>query len=488
MLNKLVSIIFGSLVLWAVATYFLFLSQQSVGKDHEKDKLSNQISRLEKQVKQQIIINQELLEGINESKRRKKEHHKSNVQLPEKEVEKDKYKKDEVTRTKNILLQKIEDTNKWENSKTEQKSTYNTILSTESIYSTPSRHKLPDGSPIIAILVVSCNRVTVGRCLDQLIKLRPNKEQFPIVVSQDCDHRQTAEVIARYGNELLHVKQPDQSDIEIPPKEKKFRGYFKIARHYKWALNKVFVNLGYSTAIIVEDDLDIAPDFYEYFLGTYPLLVNDTSLWCVSAWNDNGKAGLVDEHAPHLLYRTDFFPGLGWMLTRDLWLELAPKWPKSYWDDWIRQPEQRKNRACIRPEISRTRTFGKLGVSNGLFFEKHLKYIKLNEQFVPFTKMNLSYLLKDNYDIAFVNQVYQSTVVSYLELKSGNILAPGPVRIPYYTRQSFKNTTKLLGLMDDFRSGVPRSGYRGVVTFFYNGRRVHLAPSANWSGYDITWS
>lgn len=35
----------------------------------------------------------------------------------------------------------------------------------------------------------------------------------------------------------------------------------------------------------------------------------------------------------------------------------------SFWDDWIREPEQRKNRACIRPEISRTRTFGKKGVS-----------------------------------------------------------------------------------------------------------------------------
>ncbi|KYQ50176.1 Alpha-1,3-mannosyl-glycoprotein 2-beta-N-acetylglucosaminyltransferase [Trachymyrmex zeteki] len=500
MRNRSISIIFGSLILWAVATYFLFLDQQSVGKDQdkEKDKLSNQISRLEKQVKQQIIINQELLEGINESKRLKKEYDRLNAQLSIGDTEKDKNKKHEVNKDKSILLQKIENKN------------------TEATHSTPLRQKLPDGSPIIAILVVSCNRITVERCLNQLIKLRPSKEQFPIVVSQDCDHRQTADVIAKYGNQLLHIKrilvflsilmrlyfhlysydgyitifmlQPDQSDIEIPPKEKKFRGYFKIARHYKWALNQVFLKLGYSTAIIVEDDLDVAPDFYEYFLGTYPLLVNDSSLWCVSAWNDNGKAGLVDEHAPHLLYRTDFFPGLGWMLTRDLWLELAPKWPKSYWDDWIRQPEQRKNRACIRPEISRTRTFGKLGVSNGLFFEKHLKYIKLNEQFVPFTKMNLSYLLKDNYDIAFVNQVYQSTVVSYSELKSGNIVAPGPVRIPYYTRQSFKNITKLLGLMDDFRSGVPRSGYRGVVTFFYNGRRVHLAPSANWSGYDITWS
>ena len=30
----------------------------------------------------------------------------------------------------------------------------------------------------------------------------------------------------------------------------------------------------------------------------------------------------------------------------------------------------------------------------GLYFEKHLKFIKLNTKFVPFTKMDLSYLEK----------------------------------------------------------------------------------------------
>jgi len=49
----------------------------------------------------------------------------------------------------------------------------------------------------------------------------------------------------------------------------------------------------------------------------------------VSAWNDNGKVGLVDENAPDLVYRTDFFPGLGWMLRKSIWAELAPKWPSS---------------------------------------------------------------------------------------------------------------------------------------------------------------
>jgi len=28
-----------------------------------------------------------------------------------------------------------------------------------------------------------------------------------------------------------------------------------------------------------------------------------------------------------LLYRSDFFPGLGWMLLRETWLELRDKWP-----------------------------------------------------------------------------------------------------------------------------------------------------------------
>jgi len=77
------------------------------------------------------------------------------------------------------------------------------------------------------------------------------------------------------------------------------------------------------------DDLDISQDFYEYFSGTYPLLKNDPSLWCVSAWNDNGKPDLINTAQPDLLHRTDFFPGLGWMLLRELWDELQPKWPNS---------------------------------------------------------------------------------------------------------------------------------------------------------------
>ncbi|XP_015604303.1 alpha-1,3-mannosyl-glycoprotein 2-beta-N-acetylglucosaminyltransferase [Cephus cinctus] len=481
MRNRSIGFIFASLLVWAIVTYFLFLDRP-IGKEQNKHKLSNQINQLEQQVRQEIANNEELLHDLQETLQQKKQE-EVQAAPPLQEINNDPEKSE--------IQEGERNQNQNENGHYVLQSSSNSndiALSPLKLQDTAARKTLKDGSPVIAVLVFSCNRITVQRCLDQLIGHRPSAEQFPIIVSLDCDHDQTAEVIRGYGDQVTLIKQPDQSDIEIPPKEKKFKGYFKIARHYGWALNQVFLKFEFDTAIVVEDDLDIAPDFFEYFLGTYPLLVQDQSLWCVSAWNDNGKSGLIDEHGSHLLYRTDFFPGLGWMLTRQLWLELGPKWPKSYWDDWIRQPEQRKDRACIRPELSRTRTFGKIGVSNGLFFDKHLKFIKLNDQFVPFTKMNLTYLLKNNYDSAFEREVYQSTVVDYTELKSGSIVTKGPVRIIYHTRQDYKHTAKMLGLMDDFRSGVQRTGYRGVVTFFYNGRRVHLAPSATWKGYDKTWS
>jgi len=81
---------------------------------------------------------------------------------------------------------------------------------------------------------------------------------------------------------------------------------------------------------VVLDDLDIAPDFFEYFLGLHPILKQDPSLFCVSAWNDYSKSSLIDTGAASLVYRTDFFPGLGWILLKTHWMEHAPKWPPSW--------------------------------------------------------------------------------------------------------------------------------------------------------------
>uniref|UniRef100_A0A646QI39 Alpha-1,3-mannosyl-glycoprotein 2-beta-N-acetylglucosaminyltransferase n=1 Tax=Hemiscolopendra marginata TaxID=943146 RepID=A0A646QI39_9MYRI len=426
-------IVCASLFSWGAITYYLFL-QRPQGKIQVLTSVGEHLNRLEAALQQQYKSNEELLSKLRQLRARN--HGNELPSQPGQEL---------------------------------------------------SVQGIGGSKVVIAVLVFACNRVTVKRNLDQLIKFRPSKELFPIIVTQDCAHEQTANAIREYGDQLFHIQQPDQSDVVLPPKEKKFKGYYKISRHYGWALNQTFHLLNYDTVIVVEDDLDIAPDFFEYFMATYPLLKSDPTLWCVSAWNDNGKESLVADE-PELLYRTDFFPGLGWMLTRNLWQELQNKWPKAYWDDWMRQPEQRKDRACIRPEISRTKTFGKIGVSNGLFYEKHLKYIKLNDVKVPFTQRDVTYLKKDNYDVQFVKQVYDSPSVSWEQLKSGQVAHAGSVRVTYNSKETFKKLTKVFGLMDDLKSGVPRAGYRGVISFMFKERRVYLAPPPDWKGYDPTWS
>lgn len=72
------------------------------------------------------------------------------------------------------------------------------------------------------------------------------------------------------------------------------------------------------------------------------------------------------------------------MLLRSFWEEVKGKWPPQYWDDFLRRPDVRQGRHCLRPEVSRTRlaavflkslsrhTFGEKGVSKGQYYKKRL--------------------------------------------------------------------------------------------------------------------
>ena len=218
----------------------------------------------------------------------------------------------------------------------------------------------------------------------------------------------------------------------------------------------------------------IAPDFFEYFLATRPLLDEDPTLFCISAWNDNGKLDLIDENAIDLLYRTDFFPGLGWLITRKIWSEFSTKWPLGFWDDWVRASEQRKGRSCIRPEISRTRTFGRVGVSLGQFYDQYLQFIKLNDKPYPFLEYDLNHLLKQNYDKKFLLSVY-STPEHNDDAES--------IRITYNDKHDFDRIAQGYGVMADFKAGVPRTAYKGIVSIYRNQKRIYIAPNKDWETY-----
>merc|ERR1719440_2551312 len=138
-------------------------------------------------------------------------------------------------------------------------------------------------------------------------------------------------------------------------------------------------------------------------------------MFCVSAWNDNGDNTLVSD--PRGVFRTEFFPGLGWMMDRRFWDEVRDRWAVAYWDEFMRRPDVRRGRHCIRPEVSRSYTFGEEGVSKGQFFKTHLSRIALNDQAIDWSKEDLSFLKSpDAYEQHLTKELQQALPVSLNEV------------------------------------------------------------------------
>merc|ERR1719387_559820 len=233
--------------------------------------------------------------------------------------------------------------------------------------------------------------------MDSILGTKRNLERFPIIISQDArDETMTAAVESSYVATGLAFHMHHEHDPNAPQIAKKFGnakstlGYVRIAQHYGFALKKVFDDMGFHQVIFLEEDMEIAPDFFSYFESMLPMLHNDPDLFCVSAWNDNGYTSLVED--PKAVFRTDFFPGLGWMMDRSLWAEIRDRFAVAYWDEFMRRPDVRKGRQCIRPEISRSFTFGSEGTSQGQFFKDHLSHIRLNDVAVDWSQEDLHFL------------------------------------------------------------------------------------------------
>ncbi|KAK4471199.1 hypothetical protein MN116_004649 [Schistosoma mekongi] len=371
------------------------------------------------------------------------------------------------------------------------------IMQQMKFYSTLKKTNISLERITVPILVIACNRPTVNRPIDKLLQLKSeiqdqNNFEFPIFVSHACDSSTTEEVLRSYQNITTVIKpniplaKPDRGSTRNT-----FEGYRHVSHHYKWALDQIFLMRNYSAVIIVEDDLDLAPDFLSYFMGTYTLLTQDNTLFCVSAFNDNGRIHLIDVTRPDLLYRTDFFPGLGWMLLREFWFEIREGWPDIYWDEYIRKPYVRKERACIRPEISRSVTFGRIGLSNGQYFDSHLKYIKLSSTKINFQQLDLSYLNENVYRNKFKQLVYEDSIEMSIQMYKRNQSSMVPnsqsIRITYETREEFEDIAKYLKIMPDFKCGVNRNAYMGIVPVYVNSHRLYIAPPSTWSGYNLSW-
>ena len=202
------------------------------------------------------------------------------------------------------------------------------------------------GGGTIPVVLLTCNRPEqLKGTLSSLLSVR-GVSKDNIIVAQDGAMKEVAEVVNQYGLQLLQ----NSAGLNLRGGAGG-DGARRIAMHYKYSLSAAFRRMPDAPAIIItEDDLLFSPDFYEYLTATAPILENDPTTFVVSAWNDNGFKRLVEDK--NALRRTEFFPGLGWLLPRELYeTELEKNWPNQHWDHWLRSEEVHGQRDIIYPEV-----------------------------------------------------------------------------------------------------------------------------------------
>ncbi|CAL5430642.1 unnamed protein product [Camellia sinensis] len=267
-------------------------------------------------------------------------------------------------------------------------------------------------APVAAVVVMACNRANyLERALKSILKHQSSvPSKYPLFVSQDGEDPDVKSKALSY-NQLTYMQHLDHEPVHTERPEEMIV-YYKIARHYKWALDQLFYKHNFSRVIILEDDMEISPDFFDYFEAAVALLESDKSIMAVSSWNDNGQKQFVQDPS---------------------------------------------------------------GSSLGQYFKQYLEPIKLNGVQVDWKSMDLNYLMEDKYVKHFADMVKNARLVCGTDdvLKECNIDCD--VRIQYKDETDFEHIARQFGIFEEWKYGVPRTAYKGVVVFRYQSpKRVFL--------------
>ena len=331
--------------------------------------------------------------------------------------------------------------------------------------SLPQTHK-GDATPL---LIFTCRRAEyLARTLDYIFEFLPRDGSIgaPILISQDGSDASVAATVHNYTQQFARLHIPVEHWQHTP--DHAGRPYEALALHYGWALRRVF-DAGYPRVLILEEDLQIAPDFFSYFAALTPFIDHDPTILAVSAFDDNSKA--KGGPASKRVLRSDFFPGLGWMMGAKVWSELRDKWPSGYWDDWLRDPGQRKGRHILRPEVSRTFHFGTKGGASHNQFGDNLQTNTINQEAIDWSKENLGYLAVERYDRDYWRLLQACRVAQSLPSALEHVKL-GDTRLEYHSLNQFTSLATQLGLMSDEKAGVPRTAYKGVVEARIDGKHI----------------
>ena len=165
--------------------------------------------------------------------------------------------------------------------------------------------------------------------------------------------RRSVETVVRSFFPIQHVRLPPS-----PPTDRASNILnSRLTQNYRFMIDHGFKMYPDARHLIVlEDDLEISVDAVRFFTEAANVMDRDSTIFCVSGYNDNGFSLFVKDSAR--VYRGQHFMALGWMTSRSIYeTDVLPHWRMdTVWD--VSFALQMGARHCIYPEVARTKHLG----------------------------------------------------------------------------------------------------------------------------------
>nr|XP_045590618.1 protein O-linked-mannose beta-1,2-N-acetylglucosaminyltransferase 1-like [Procambarus clarkii] len=147
----------------------------------------------------------------------------------------------------------------------------------------------------------------------------------------------------------------------------------KLFHYYQGVFRLIADRFPNATAVILlDEDIEVSPDFFAFMSQTLWLLKSDPSLYCINAFSAGGFQGLAYDNRRVLRGSVQVEWGYG--ITLDFVREALAAWEQMttpntlLYDFWLYM-NMRKGRECVFPEVSRTLHFG-MGVNTNAFLKE----------------------------------------------------------------------------------------------------------------------
>ena len=266
----------------------------------------------------------------------------------------------------------------------------------------PSVHQMNNQTS--AIVVVGCKRLNYVINMARALEKQPEIGKYSLFLSLGCmeflnkNHLQNIKELAKY----TILEYDDAKQLGSIPKPFK-----RIQLHYRFFLQVLFESYHFNRVIILEDDLELSPSLLNFFEATSPLLDQDETIACISAFNDNAMA---DKGDPKLLRRSSYFPNLALMFSlrsyNKIWKDQVLTRSTNGWDHWLRIRSASLHMEGVFPVVPRVRhgCSENSTTAKGMVCRKLRVYPLFGEKSMDLG--NLNYILGENYDRFLLSQFF----------------------------------------------------------------------------------